>query len=88
MSTLQSGRSRASFWHRHLLAWITNPATLITVLAPVTISVCVAYFISSNDHGTYRNLIKEPNTCALLEHRTNLYTLIVASAFLIFELVK
>lgn len=87
MSTLFQnlfGQVRNSFSHESLQRWVTNPATLVTVGAPIIIDTCLWNFVATSS-GNYANLAKTPDVCALLEHRTQLYTMLVASAFCVFQ---
>jgi hypothetical protein len=72
------------FTHSNLLRWVRNPATLVTIGAPIVIDTCLWNFLAVST-GSYANLARSPDVCALLEHRTQLYTMLVASAFCIFQ---
>src|ERR1700733_12315489 len=64
-----------------------NPATLVTAGAPWLIAVAQAFYVA-NKAGGYADLINQPRVCGLLEHRTQLYTLIVAYFFYLFIVIR
>ncbi|HKR61247.1 MAG TPA: hypothetical protein VJS64_16110 [Pyrinomonadaceae bacterium] len=70
-----------------LLRSALNPATLVTAGAPWLIAVSEAFYVA-NKAGGYGGLIALQGVCALLEHRTQLYTLIVAYFFYLFIVVR
>ncbi len=61
-----------------------NPATLLTFFAPPLIAVTEAFF--RTDVGPrYLSVVQQEEVCGLLDHRTQLYTLIVAFAFFLLQ---
>jgi hypothetical protein len=81
-----SSYGRSVFTHDTLLRWVSNPATLVTVGAPILIDTSIWKFLASST-GSYAVLARTPDVCALLEHRTQLYTMLVACAFCIFQVL-
>jgi hypothetical protein len=77
---------RRIFTHENVRRWLFNPATLVTIAGPTISDVCLWFFVASSA-GQYAVLAKNPNVCALIEHRTQLYTLVVAYCFCVIELI-
>lgn len=61
-----------------------NPATIITLIAPLLIIVSEAFF-RSNSSELYIRILKTKEVCGLLDHRTQMYTLIVAYFFFLLQ---
>lgn len=80
------GYVRGAFTHDNLLRWVRNPATLVSVGAPTIIATSLWNFLASST-GSYAVLARTPEVCALLEHRTQLYTMLVACAFCVFQVL-
>jgi len=59
---------------------MANPSSIVAVAAPTILSIVELFFLI-NDSGPYNKALIDPNVCALLEHRTQLYTLVVAYFF-------
>ena len=79
-------RVRGALSQDALTRWALNPATLITVLGPALADVCLWFFIATSN-GKMATLTKSPEVCALLEHRTQLYTMVIAYGFCVIELI-
>lgn len=66
--------------------WAVNPATLVTILGPALADISLWFFVATST-GKMAALTKSPDVCALLEHRTQFYTMIVAYGFFVIELI-
>jgi hypothetical protein len=67
--------------HDTIMAWLLSPAVLVTICAPILIDTSLWFFLAASPGGDYAQLARTPSVCALLEHRTQLYTMLIAFAF-------